>query len=101
MHAHQNLGHPPAERLSQALKHQGLWFEQCVGPCDTCKAHVQSEHQRPGNLEPLLDFNERVYIVGMQWTNKQGQNYFHMYHMIDAGPNYHVAVCSANRTTNR
>lgn len=43
-----------------------------------------------------MDFNHKVYIDGITWTNSQGKTY-HFYHMLDAGTNFHVAFGAPSR----
>ena len=45
-----------------------------------------------------MDFNDRVYLDGVKWTNARGKH-FHFYHVLDAGSNYHVAMGSPSRET--
>ena len=52
----------------------------------------------PIHLKALMDFNHKVNIDGISWSNQAGKS-FHFYHMIDAGTNYHVAFCAHSRTT--
>ena len=41
--------------------------------------HVLAKHARPGNLHSLLDFNQRSYIDGIDWTSKAGKTYPSLY----------------------
>ena len=101
---HKNLGHPSNIRLSQALQMSGHRAEVVQASlelrCAACEKCLPPKHQRPASLRPFLDFNCKVFLDGMQWTNSQGKT-FHMYHMIDAGSNYHVAIVSPSRTTQK
>jgi transposase InsO family protein len=49
-------------------------------------------------LKPLLDFNDKLHLDGIDWVNSQGKS-FHIYHFIDAGSNFHVAAASPASTT--
>ena len=101
---HKNLGHPANTRLSQALQMSGHRAEVVQAAlelrCDACEKCLPPRHQRPASLRPYLDFNCKIYLDGMQWTNHQGKT-FHLYHMIDAGSNYHVAIVSPSKTTTK
>ena len=66
--------------------------------CSICAASSAPKHPRPGRLKPLLDFNHRIYLDGIKWTNKQGQS-FHAYHVVDAGTHFHVAFAAPSHTT--
>ena len=97
---HKNLGHPSNDRLSKALQVAGYRVEVVQAAlelkCHICAACSPPKHQRPGTLKPLLDFNHKVYIDGVNWKNSKGKS-FHWYHFLDAGSNYHVAVCAPSR----
>ena len=99
---HKNLGHPSNDRLSKALQVAGYRVEVVQAAlelkCHICAACSPPKHQRPGTLKPLLDFNHKVYIDGVNWKNSKGKS-FHWYHFLDAGSNYHVAVCAPSRDT--
>ena len=101
---HKNLGHPPNNRLSQALQASGHRAEMVQAAlelkCGACEKCAPPRHQRPASLRPYLDFNSRIYLDGIQWTNRQGKT-FHLYHMLDAGSNYHVAIVAPNHTTEK
>ena len=45
-----------------------------------------------------LDFNDRIAIDGLKFTNQQGQ-VFHFPHVIDLGTNFHTAVIAPNRSS--
>jgi hypothetical protein len=70
---HKNLGHPSNERLAKALQANGQRPEMVKAAlelkCGICAASSAPKHQRPGRLKPLLDFNHRVYVDGIKWTN--------------------------------
>ena len=59
--------------------------------CETCAKTRKPTKARPSTLKGNLDFNYRVHIDGINWTNSEGQM-FHFYHVIDAGSNFHVAL---------
>ena len=99
---HKNLGHPSNERLARALQANGQRPEMVKAAfelkCSICAASSAPKHPRPGRLKPLLDFNHRIYLDGIKWTNKQGQS-FHAYHVVDAGTHFHVAFAAPSHTT--
>eukprot|EP00435_Cladocopium_sp_Y103_P073619 s3_g44.t1 len=99
---HKNLGHPSNDRLSKALQVQGCRPEIIQAAleikCAACARHAPPKNARPASLKPLLDFNHRVYLDGVNWTNGQGKTY-HFFHVLDAGTNYHVAMASPAKTT--
>ena len=102
-HEHaQEFGPPSNDRLSKALQVAGYRAEVVQAAlelkCHICAACSPPKHQRPGTLKPLLDFNHKVYIDGINWKNAKGKS-FHLYHFLDAGSNYHVAVCAPSRDT--
>ena len=100
---HKNLGHPSNERLSKALQANGQRPEIVRAAlelkCPVCAASSAPKHQRPSTLKPLLDFNYRIYLDGIQWTNKEGQS-FQLYHIVDAGTHFHVACIAPSHTSN-
>ena len=102
MKIHSNLGHPSNERLSKALREAGYRAEIAQAAlelqCPSCAACSHPKQQKPANLRPYLDFNHRVMLDGIKWTNSEGVS-FHFYHMLDAGSNYHVATCAPSRTS--
>ena len=99
--AHQNLGHPTNERLSNALKLQGCRPEICHGvldmSCSTCQEASKPKHARPSRLHDCCDFNDKISMDGITWTNKTGKK-FHFYHVIDQGTSYHAAIVAPNRS---
>ena len=99
---HKNLGHPSNERLARALQSTGQRPDMVKAAlelkCSICAASSAPKHQRPGSLKPLLDFNHRIYMDGIVWTNKQGQSY-QLYHVVDAGTHFHVAFIAPAHTT--
>eukprot|EP00435_Cladocopium_sp_Y103_P060444 s1568_g22.t1 len=98
--AHQNLCHPSPSQLSAVLKAQGARSDltQAVFdmPCDVCANQQQPKIARPSTLKDELDFNDKVFIDGVTWTNQKGKT-FHFYHMIDQATNYHTAIPAPNR----
>ena len=99
---HKNLGHPSNDKLANALKLQGQRPEVIRAAselrCTVCPACAAPKHQRPGSLKNLLDFNHRVYMDGIKWTNKSGQS-FQFYHVLDAGTHFHVAFVAPSHTS--
>ena len=99
---HKNLGHPSNDRLARALQINGARAEVVQAAleirCAICAANAPPKHARPATLKPLLDFNHKVYVDGITWSNSQGKQ-FHMYHMLDAGSNFHVAIASPSQTS--
>ena len=99
---HKNLGHPSPERLSTVLRQQGYRSEvvrAALGyQCSVCQAGVQPKGQRPSTLRDEMDFNDRVSIDGIKWTNSKGQN-FHFYHVIDWATNFQAACIAPSRTS--
>eukprot|EP00438_Fugacium_kawagutii_P026412 Skav210812 [mRNA] locus=scaffold2924:156234:161009:- [translate_table: standard] len=99
---HKNLGHPSNDLLAQALQTAKYRPEivQAAAElkCAICSQHSQPKHQRPATLKPNIEFNTKIYIDKVSWTNKQGK-ILHFYHMLDAGSNYHVAIASPSGTT--
>ena len=102
MKVHSNLGHPSNERLSKALREAR--YRAAISQaalelkCPSCSACSHPKQQRPANLRPYLDFNHRIMLDGIKWTNSVGES-FHFYHILDAGSNYHVATCAPSRTS--
>ena len=100
--AHQNLGHPSNDRLSNALKLQGCRSEVSNGvldmSCPTCQEARKPRHARPSRLHDCSDFNDKISMDGIQWTNKEGKK-MHLYHVIDHGTNYHTAIIAPNRSS--
>ena len=81
---HKNLGHPSDERLSRALQVNGSRPEVVQAAleikCAACAAHAPPKHARPASLKSMLDFNHKVYLDGVSWTNNQGKS-FHFFHV--------------------
>ena len=59
--------------------------------CATCAAHQKPKLARPSTLKSEFDFNDKIFIDGIAWTNWTGKT-FHFYHLIDQATNFHVAV---------
>jgi transposase InsO family protein len=59
--------------------------------CSTCAAHQKPKVARPSTFKSELDFNDKIFIDGITWTNKTGKS-FHFYHIIDQATNFHVAM---------
>ena len=99
--AHKNLGHPSNEKLSVILRQQGCSSEMTSGVldmrCSVCHMHARPKHSRPGTVKEDLDFNDRIAIDGLKFTNSQGQ-VFHIYHIIDLATSFHVASIAPSRT---
>ena len=80
--AHKNLGHPSPERLSTWLRNQGFRSEVAQAAlelrCSVCQSQAQPKLAKPSTIRDELDFNDRVCVDGLDWTNKHGTN-FHMY----------------------
>ena len=87
---HKNLGHPSNDRLAKALQVSGARPEMIQAAlelrCATCAATAPPKTARPSSLKPMLDFNHKIYLDGITWTNKMNKT-FHFYHMLDAGTN--------------
>ncbi len=99
---HKNLGHPSPERLYTVLRQQGYRPEVAKAAldyqCSVCQAGVQPKSQRPSSLRDEMDFNDRISIDGVKWTNHQGQN-FHFYHVVDWATNYQTACIAPSRNS--
>ena len=99
--AHQNLCHPSPSKLSAMLRSQGARSDltQAVFdmPCDVCASKQLPKIARPCTVKLELDFNDKVFIDGVTWTNNQGKS-FHFYHLIDQATNCHTAVPAPNRS---
>ena len=94
MKIHQNLGHPSAHKLKIVLKDQ-----QCPQSvieaiddyrCSVCHESQRPRHARPSTTSSIKDFNDSVGCDGIQWTAKDGSQYY-FFHFIDAATNFHVA----------
>ena len=100
--AHRNLGHPSPDRFSAVLRQQGFRPEMVRAAmemqCSTCQAKVEPKHARPSTIKDDLDFNDRISIDGLKWTNKSGTS-FHIYHVIDWATSFHTACIAPSRNT--
>ena len=100
MKMHKNLGHPSAQTFSQVMKNK-QYDETLVQAipdmkCSVCQMQQKPKLQRPATLKDDLDFNDKVSMDGIKWTNKN-HNEFHFYHFIDHGTNYHTAIIAPNK----
>jgi len=88
--AHQNLCHPSPEQLSAVLRSQGARPELTQAAfemkCSACAAHQKPKLARPSAFKSELDFNDKIFIDGITWTNKTGKS-FHFYHIHVEPPN--------------
>ena len=102
LRAHKNLGHPSPDRFGTVLRQQGFRPELVRAAmelkCSTCQAKVEPKHARPSTFKDDLDFNDRISIDGLKWTNKNG-NTFHIYHVIDWATSFHTACIAPSRNT--
>ena len=98
----ENLGHPSNDRLAKALQVQGSRPEVVQAAmeirCAVCAGNAPPKHAKPANLKPLLDFNHKVYLDGVSWTNRQGKS-FYFYHLLDAGTSYNVAIIAPAKSS--
>ena len=99
---HANLGHPSAVQLSVSLRQQGYpksWIDAVKDmSCSVCQMKQAPRNPRPSTLKSDLDFNDKIAIDGVTWTNSKGKT-FHFYHVLDLGTNYQVAMSAPNRST--
>ena len=100
--AHKNLGHPSPERLSTLLRSQGFRAEIAQAAlelkCSTCQAASQPKLARPGSIRDELDFNDRICMDGLEWTNQQGTK-FYVYHVVDWATNFQCARIATEQTS--
>ena len=100
MKLHKNLGHPSAQTFSQVMKQrqQDEKLVQAIPDmrCSVCQMQQKPKLQRPATLKDDLDFNDKISMDGVEWTNKNNQE-FHFYHFIDHGTNYHTAIIAPNK----
>ena len=99
--AHKNLDHPSNDRLAMLLKQQGAsaTIVDAVNDfkCSVCSMQQAPKHSRPATIKEALDFNDRIAIDGLKFTNAKGQT-FHVYHCIDLGTSFHAAIVAPNRS---
>eukprot|EP00435_Cladocopium_sp_Y103_P028662 s3013_g7.t1 len=99
---HKNLGHPSNSRLARALQVGGARPEVVQSAlelrCSVCASTSNPKNSRPSSLKSMLDFNHKIYLDGITWTNKENKT-FHFYHILDAGTNYHIAIVSPSKTS--
>ena len=99
--AHKNLCHPSPEQFSAVLRmqkvrpevHQAVFDMQC----STCASMKRPKIARPSTIKHELDFNDKVFLDCITWTNKSNRT-FHFYHIIDQATNFHVAAPAPSRT---
>ena len=100
--AHVNLGHPSTERLQELFKQQGYDDSIVNGisdlACSTCQMQSRPRASRPGVIDMPMDFNDKIAVDGLKFTNHQGQ-VFHIIHVIDLSTNFHTAVIAPNRSS--
>ena len=99
---HRNMGHPSPERLMHLLRQQGFRSE-CIDAvsdmrCSTCEMTSKPKCSRPAVIKDPLDFNDKIAIDWLKWTNKAGLG-FHILHIIDMGTSYHTACVAPRRTS--
>ena len=99
---HRNMGHPSAERLMHLLRQQGF-RKECIDAvsdmrCSTCEITSRPKCSRPSVIKDPMDFNDKIAIDCLKWTNKAGLG-FHVMHIIDLGTSYHTACVAPCRTS--
>ena len=102
LRAHKNLGHPSHERLMQLLRQQGFRPESILAvpdmKCSACSMSSRPKLSRPSTIKDQLDFNDKIAIDCLKWTNSQGTS-FQIMHIIDIGTSYHSACIAPNRSS--
>ena len=97
-----NLGHPSKEKLQELFRQQGYDSQVIDGisdlACSTCLMQSKPKASRPGTIHVPLDFNDRIAVDGLKFTNQQDQ-VFHILHVIDLSTNFHTAIIAPSRTT--
>ena len=100
--AHTNLGHPSHDRLKVLFRQQGVDASIIDGiddlRCSVCAMQSRPKVSRTATIRNALDFNDRIAVDGLKFTNQQGQ-VFHLYHIIDFGTSFHTAVIAPSRTS--
>ena len=66
--------------------------------CSTCADAQKPKIARPSIIKHELDFNDKIFVDGITWTNKNGKS-FHFYHVLDQATNFHVAVPAPSRAS--
>lgn len=91
---HQNLGHPGLQKFKIALSTQGVdkTIIDAVEDyrCSTCHELQKPKAARPSTLSDIREFNDVVGCDGIQWTAKNGKQFF-FYHYLDHATNFHLA----------
>ena len=102
LHLHKSLGHPSNDRLAKALQVNGSRPDMVQAArelkCTACAINAPPKHARTAALKSLMDFNHKIYLDGISWTNHEGTEYF-FYHILDAGSHYHVALAAPRHNT--
>ena len=102
LRCHKNLGHPSPEKLSTVLRQQGYRPEVAKAAldlqCSVCQSGVQPKGNRPSSLREEMDFNDRISMDGITWTNHKGRN-FHLYHVVDWSTNFQAACTAPSRNS--
>ena len=100
--AHTNLGHPSPERLKMLFRQQGVDASIIDGVddlrCSVCAMQSRPKASRTATIRTALDFNDRIAVDGLTFTNQKGQ-VFHLYHIIDLGTSFHTAIIAPSRTS--
>ena len=98
---HKNLGHPSPSQMYQVLKQNQASpriVQGCLDlQCSICQSTKKPRIARPSSLKDELDFNDRIGVDGMEFTNSKGK-VFHCYHVLDYGTSFHVACAAPNRS---
>ena len=98
---HKNLGHPSPSQMYQVLKQSQVAPRIAQGAldmqCSVCQSSKRPRIARPANLKAELDFNDRIGMDGMEFTNSKGK-VFHCYHILDYGTSFQVARAAPNRS---
>ena len=99
---HKNLGHPSPERLAQTLQSQGHASRIIEAArqyqCSTCLEGKHESLARPATLRGPLDFNDRVSMDALIFSNSVGQQ-FRVYHLVDHGTSYQTAFVTVSADT--
>ena len=92
--AHKNLGHPSGERLAALLTQQQYPARLVEASrhfqCSTCQESQQPKLARPATIRSALDFNDKVSMDKLVFTNQQGSTY-NVYHLVDHATSFHHA----------